>query len=78
MSLLYQSAIPAVLGLALAVSVGSGLSAALLAATNGPIEFDEAAIAGLTATAIAVVLAVTAAGLPLLFRFTRVQELRTE
>ncbi|ROP31605.1 FtsX-like permease family protein [Couchioplanes caeruleus] len=78
MSLLYQSAIPAVLGLALAVSVGSGLSAALLAATNGPIEFDEVAIAGLTATAIAVVLAVTAAGLPLLFRFTRVQELRTE
>ena len=40
-------------------------------------DLDGAAIAGITAMAVAMVLAVTAAGLPLLFRLATVKELRS-
>ncbi|MGW4948169.1 FtsX-like permease family protein [Actinoplanes sp. NPDC004185] len=77
-SLLYQVAVPASVGLLLAVLIGSSLSAVLLAATRAPVELDWPAIAALTATVAAMVVAVTAAGLPLLFRLLKVQELRSE
>ncbi|MCA2212036.1 ABC transporter permease [Jidongwangia harbinensis] len=77
-SVLYQIAVPAVVGLLLAVLIGSSLSAVLLAATEGPITFDWPAIAAMTATVGVMVGCVTAAGLPLLFRLLRVQELRSE
>jgi predicted lysophospholipase L1 biosynthesis ABC-type transport system permease subunit len=76
--LLYQVAVPASIGLLLAVLIGSSLSAVLLAATRAPVELDWPAIAAMTATVAAMVVAVTAAGLPLLFRLLKVQELRSE
>ncbi|MEU4532892.1 ABC transporter permease [Micromonospora ureilytica] len=77
-SVLYQVAVPAAVGLLLAVLIGSSLSAVLLAVTQAPITFDWPAIATMTATVAAMVLAVTAAGLPLLFRLLRAPELRNE
>jgi hypothetical protein len=77
-SVLYQVAVPATIGLLLAVLIGSGLSAVLLAATRAPVEFDWPAIATMTAAVAAMIMAVAAAGLPLLFRLLRVQELRSE
>jgi hypothetical protein len=77
-SVLYQVAVPASVGLLLAVLVGSSLSAVLLAVTEAPITFDWPAIAAMTATVAAMILAVTAAGLPLLFRLMSAPELRSE
>jgi hypothetical protein len=77
-SLLYQVAVPASIGLVLAVVIGSGLSAILLAATRAPVALDWPAIAGMTAAVAAMIMAVTASGLPLLFRLLTVQELRGE
>jgi hypothetical protein len=77
-SVLYQVAVPAAIGLLLAVLIGSGLSAVLLAATGAPVEFDWPAIATMTAAVVAMIMAVTAAGLPALFRLLTVQELRSE
>ncbi|MFC4070131.1 ABC transporter permease [Actinoplanes subglobosus] len=77
-SVLYQVAIPASVGLLLAVLVGGSLSAVLLAATRAPITFDWPAIALMTTAVAGMIAAVTAAGLPLLFRLLKVQELRSE
>ncbi|MEV4281834.1 FtsX-like permease family protein [Actinoplanes xinjiangensis] len=77
-SVLYQVAIPASVGLLLAVGVGSALSAVLLAATGAPVTFDWAAVAAMTGTVAAMIMAVTGAGLPLLFRLLTVRELRSE
>ncbi|MFG1609928.1 FtsX-like permease family protein [Actinoplanes sp. NPDC049265] len=77
-SVLYQVAVPASIGLLLAVVVGSSLSAALLAATRAPVELDWPAIAAVTAAVAVMIMGVTAAGLPLLFRFQQIQELRSE
>ncbi|GGL91324.1 ABC transporter permease [Micromonospora yangpuensis] len=77
-SVLYQVAIPVLLGLALAVVTGGGLGALLLAMVDEPIVFNWAAIAGVSGTAALVVLAVTAASQPLLWRLTRPDGLRSE
>ncbi|MEV0325943.1 FtsX-like permease family protein [Micromonospora echinospora] len=77
-SVLYQVAIPVLLGLSLAVATGSALAAILLAVVDEPIAFDWAAIAGVAGTAAVMVLAVTAATLPLLWRLTRAEGLRAE
>ncbi|BEL06808.1 ABC transporter permease [Actinoplanes sichuanensis] len=77
-SVLYQVAIPASAGLLLAVLVGGTLSAVLLAATRAPVTVDWSAIGLVTATVAGMILAVTAAGLPLLFRLLQVHELRSE
>ncbi|MDI6099499.1 hypothetical protein QLQ12_12925 [Actinoplanes sp. NEAU-A12] len=77
-SVLYQVAVPASAGLLLAVVIGSTLSAVLLAATKAPVVLDWPVIAAMTGTVAAMVLAVTAAGLPLLFRLLQVRELRSE
>ncbi|BCL14589.1 hypothetical protein [Micromonospora sagamiensis] len=65
-------------GLSLAVATGSALAAILLAVIDEPIAFDWAAIAGVSGTAAVMVLAVTGAALPLLWRLTRAEGLRTE
>jgi hypothetical protein len=77
-SVLYQVAVPAAIGLLLAVLIGSGLSAVLLAATRAPVGFDWPAIAAMTAAVAAMIMGVAAAGLPPLFRLLAVQELRSE
>ncbi|WP_433796105.1 FtsX-like permease family protein [Actinoplanes sp. CA-252034] len=77
-SVLYQIAIPASVGLLLAVAVGSGLSAVLLAATRAPVVVDWPAITLMAAAVAVMIMAVTGAGLPLLFRLSQVRELRSE
>jgi hypothetical protein len=77
-SVLYQVAIPATIGLVMAVFTGSSLSATLLAAGNAPVDLDGTSITGIAAAAAAMVLAVTAASLPVLIRLTRAQHLRNE
>ncbi|WP_203828020.1 ABC transporter permease [Actinoplanes palleronii] len=77
-SVFYQVAIPAAIGIALAVVTGGGLSATLLSATGAPVDLDWPAITGITTAGITMVLAVTAASLPLLARLTKAQELRSE
>ncbi|MEU4562186.1 ABC transporter permease [Actinoplanes sp. NPDC023936] len=77
-SVLYQVAIPVVLGLLLAMATGTGLSALLAAATDIPVRFDWAAISGVSGAAAATVLAVAVASLPLLWRLTKPEGLRSE
>ncbi|MFD2796601.1 FtsX-like permease family protein [Promicromonospora vindobonensis] len=77
-SVLFQLAIPVVLGLALAVVTGSGLALALQTAVEAPPSFDWQGV-GVTAGAAALmVLLTTAAGLPLLWHLTRPGALRSE
>lgn len=77
-SVLYQAAVPVLLGLALAVAAGTVLGALLLATLGAPVEIDWAAVAALTGIGAAVVLAVTALSLPPLWRVMRTDGLRTE
>jgi predicted lysophospholipase L1 biosynthesis ABC-type transport system permease subunit len=77
-SVLFQLAIPVVLGLALAVATGSGLALILQTAIEAPLSFDWQGV-GVTAGAAALmVLLTTAAGLPLLWHLTRPGALRSE
>jgi hypothetical protein len=77
-SVLYQIAIPVVLGLILAVATGTGLAAILQAAADAPIQFDWLGIGATSGAAALVVLLTTTASLPLLWRLTRPQGLRSE
>jgi ABC-type antimicrobial peptide transport system permease subunit len=77
-SVLLQTAVPVTLGLLLAVPAGIGLGGVLLAMVDEPIHLDGPAIAGMAVAAAAVVLLVTAAGLPVLWRMMRADGLRTE
>ncbi|WP_307805747.1 FtsX-like permease family protein [Streptomyces chrestomyceticus] len=77
-SVLWQTAVPVVLGLALAVGCGLGVGLLLLHLVGKPVLPDWAGIAVLTGTAGAVILAVTALSLPLLWRLMRPDGLRTE
>jgi hypothetical protein len=77
-SLLWQSALPVALGLAVAVLSGLGLGALLLGLIDAGFHvawLDVAAMAGVGA---AVVVIVTAASLPVLLRTMRPEGLRTE
>ena len=76
--MLLQAALPVVLGLALAVGVGVVLGGLLLAMVSRPVTLDPASIAVVCATGAAVVLGVTALGLPALWRLARPDGLRTE
>lgn len=78
LSVLWQVAIPVVLGLALAVVVGSGLAAVLQAGTGAPPGVDWRGVGATAGSAALVVLATTAASLPLLVRLTRPEGLRAE
>ncbi|WP_030020696.1 FtsX-like permease family protein [Streptomyces monomycini] len=77
-SVLWQTAIPVVLGLALAVGCGLSAGLLLLHLVHKPMLPDWPGIAALAGTAGAVVLTVTALSLPLLWRLMRPDGLRTE
>ncbi|MFD7024027.1 FtsX-like permease family protein [Promicromonospora sukumoe] len=77
-SVLFQVAIPVVLGLALAVVTGSVLAVALQTAVEAPVRFDWAGVGATSGVAALVVLLTTAAGLPLLWRLSRPEGLRSE
>jgi len=77
-SLLWQTAIPVVLGLALAIAAGLGLGALLLGMVGRPVGFDLGSVAGFAVAGCAVVLVVTAASLPALGRTMRPEGLRSE
>ena len=77
-SVLWQSAVPVALGIGIAVATGVALGAVLLRVLGSAVRiswFDVAALAGV---GVAVVLAVTAASLPVLWRTMRPEGLRTE
>ncbi|AEW96257.1 MULTISPECIES: FtsX-like permease family protein [Streptomycetaceae] len=78
LSVLWQAAVPMVLGLALAVAAGLGLGALLLRLVRVPVGYDWSVVAQLTAAGAAVVAAVTALSLPPLWRMMRPEGLRTE
>jgi hypothetical protein len=75
---LYQVAIPVLLGLGLAIVTGTGLGAILQAAADAPIRFDWSGIGATSGTAALVVLGTTLASLPLLWRVTKPSGLRSE
>jgi hypothetical protein len=77
-SVLYQVAIPVLLGLTLAVATGTGLATILQAAAKAPIRFDWLGIGVTSGAAALVVLLTTTASLPLLWRLTRPGGLRSE
>lgn len=77
-SILYQVAIPMVLGLIMAVATGTGLAAVLQTATGAPVELDWFGIGATSGAATLVTLLTTAASLPLLWRLTRPGGLRSE
>ncbi|MEU4338629.1 FtsX-like permease family protein [Micromonospora lupini] len=77
-SILWQTTVPVLLGLALALALGTTLGALLLAMAGEPARLDWSSIAGMCAAAAAVVLLVTVASLPVLWRLLRFSNLRTE
>ncbi|MFI5934006.1 FtsX-like permease family protein [Actinoplanes sp. NPDC051494] len=77
-SILYQVAIPVVLGMLLAVTVGTTIAVVLMLAVGAPPAIDWPGIATTSGTAALVILGATAAGLPALWRLTRSANLRTE
>ncbi|MFI1307579.1 FtsX-like permease family protein [Streptomyces sioyaensis] len=77
-SVLWQTAVPVVTGLTLAVGWGLALGTLLVRMAGRPPRPDWWSILALTGTAAAVVLGVTALCLPLLWRLMRPDGLRTE
>jgi hypothetical protein len=77
-SVLWQTAVPVVLGLLLACVGGIGLGAALLATVGRPFHTDWGSVGTMTATGAAVIFTVTLLSLPPLWRLMRADGLRTE
>jgi hypothetical protein len=77
-SVLYQTAIPVALGLALATLGGLGLGAMLLRMLSRPIAVDWAGVAAVIGVGAAMVMVVTLLSLPPLWRMMRPDGLRTE
>ncbi|MFG1779728.1 FtsX-like permease family protein [Micromonospora sp. NPDC049051] len=77
-SVLWQSAVPVVIGLALAVVFGLGLGAALLRMVQTPVTVAWPTLGISTGLGAAVVLLVTGLSLPVLWRLTRPDGIRTE
>ncbi|MGW2351026.1 ABC transporter permease [Actinacidiphila glaucinigra] len=78
LSVLWQTALPVGLGLALACAVGLTLGAVLLRMVGASVTVDWADVAAMTGVSAAVVLLVTALSLPALVRMMRPDGLRTE
>jgi len=78
LSVLWQTAIPIGLGLALATAVGLTLGAVLLKMTGKPVGVDWASVLSMTGIGAAVTLLVTVLSLPPLLRLMRPDGLRTE
>jgi hypothetical protein len=77
-SVLWQTAIPVLLGLVLAIVTGTTLGAVLLRLVNTPVRLNWDGIAAMSGVAAGVVLLVTALSLPALWRLMRPDGLRTE
>jgi hypothetical protein len=77
-SVLFQTAVPVLLGLALATVLGTVLGAALLRVVGEPVRLDWASLAQLSGVAAGVVLLVTVLSLPALWRLMRPDGFRTE
>ncbi|MFE3550379.1 FtsX-like permease family protein [Streptomyces kronopolitis] len=77
-SVLWQTAVPVVLGLGLALACGLALGALLLTMTGHAVTVDLPVVAALTGAGGAVILLVTALSLPALWRLMRPDGLRTE
>ncbi|MGP4088675.1 ABC transporter permease [Streptomyces sp. KR55] len=78
LSVLWQTAIPIVLGLTLASVVGLTLGVVLLKMTATPVSVDWASVLAMTGIGAGVVLLVTLLSLPPLLRLMRPEGLRTE
>ncbi|CAL9579361.1 ABC transporter permease [Streptomyces sp. enrichment culture] len=78
LSVLWQTAIPIVLGLLLASAVGLTLGTVLLKMSNTPVVVDWTGVLSMTGIGAAVVLTVTLCSLPPLLRLMRPEGLRTE
>ncbi|WP_267243274.1 FtsX-like permease family protein [Streptomyces sp. PR69] len=78
LSVLWQTAVPVALGLALSTAVGLTLGAVLLRMANAQVVIDWVSVASMAGIGTAVVLAVTALSLPPLLRLMRPEGLRTE
>ncbi|MBZ4020327.1 hypothetical protein CCS38_32295 [Streptomyces purpurogeneiscleroticus] len=77
-SVLWQTAIPVVLGLVLAVTAGVGLGTVLLTTTEAGARVDWPVVAGMAGIGAGVILLVTLLSLPPLWRLMRPDGLRTE
>jgi len=77
-AMLWQAAVPVALGLALAIALGTALGALLMKIVSLPISFDWSAIALTVASGAAVIVAVTAATVPMLWRTMDPRGLREE
>jgi hypothetical protein len=78
LSVLWQTAIPILLGLLLASVVGLTLGTVLLKMTGTPVHVDWTGVLSMAGIGAAVVLAVTLCSLPPLLRLMRPEGLRTE
>ncbi|MEU6805861.1 ABC transporter permease [Streptomyces neyagawaensis] len=78
LSVLWQTAIPITLGLALALTVGLTLGAVLLKMTNVRVGVDWASVLSMAGIGAGVVVLVTALSMPPLLRMMRPEGLRTE
>lgn len=77
-SLLWQVALPIVLGVVVALVTGIGLAALVMRLTDEPMAVDWSGVALLCAGAIALSLAVSAMTMPFLRNATRLTAMRTE
>lgn len=77
-SVLWQTAVPVLLGVVVAAMAGLGLGALLVALANINAIIDLGQIATFAAVAVAVVLVVTLLSMPTLRRLMRIDGLRTE
>jgi hypothetical protein len=77
-SVLWQTAIPVALGIALASVIGTGLGAALQLMTRVPVRLDGWSILTISGAAAGVVFLVTALSMPALWRLMRPEGLRSE
>ncbi|WP_372671232.1 FtsX-like permease family protein [Amycolatopsis kentuckyensis] len=76
--LLWQTAIPVVIGVVLAVAAGLGLTAPILRLADREMVIDAPALLALAGTTVVAVLLVTGLTLPLLRQVTRLDTLRSE
>ncbi|MEY9872080.1 hypothetical protein ABH931_001554 [Streptacidiphilus sp. MAP12-33] len=77
-SVLWQSAVPILLGLPVALAGGLGLGALLMRMTGTAVRFDWGTVGVLLAAGAATVAAATLLSLPVLWRLMRADGLRTE
>jgi hypothetical protein len=75
---LWQTAIPVVVGVVLAVAAGLGLTAPILRLADRPMIIDVPALLALAGATVAAVLLVTGLTMPLLRQVTRLDTLRSE